>query len=879
MKAKLVSGVKKAAAIAAGAMFLGATMGAATVFGTTLNQLPGPFVSSGAVHAVVVVGAAAASQDVLGSVDLAAALAANAASTHVGSSTGGSVWLGNLVHQGGSQTSMDLTTNGTAWTNAPLSVNVANKNFTTTAKNNFTADMNLTFTSTKPYFNEMNAVLPAGSWELQSYVVNRSGGSRNPLGSVTNGMEYLLGDPATMYNLTAHNSVNISFAASSSTPNVNHATSNATWFKVPKTLNVGSSTVVVDGVATVYTGSGSYNQVQITVNSGTATYYNLSTTHTVDGVTFTLGPTYVNNGSAYLSSITASSYSLTQNISAGHNAALSNFGLTSFNVTDAALGAIDFTPTFAKTLAGSLSSSSSFMAGGLVNVTLDKLTHAAGAAGDNLTVVTGASGTDVLVPFNYTSGTAKFNLTTGLKNVVFGTDFRGPMQNYNWTNGADNLLEPMQWNYSVSKGNITAASEYVFPKPSTGTTYASITQKSGWSNFTFAGNSSHGGSSTYVQPLIYLPNGRAIGLILRPKTGSAPATHSYNVTGIVNYTSLGHLAGIITPVIGTTYSFGGYNLTVGKTDLLNNSKSVLNVTNLTLKGPVSTFNDGVAYSIVPGYNGMYASNGTKYSTVNLPKGLGTASFSNNKLTVTDPIGGTVNVPTAENTSSFATYFPTNVTAAADTWGTYLLTSGVVKINGTSRWGNGTYDVNVPSQNYTLTVGGSETVSGATKYNLTSGTVLNGEFINASGVSSSFSASSLFGTNVFPLGSLDSSFVGATNNVPVVVVGGPAVNTLALKLYDTTYNVTGYGGGTQFTNLTHVRANESLVWMFNNVSAFGHEPALWVAGWAGQDTLLASEVVSESLLGTPVSGVTLNGSKVVLSSGSGTLSSVRVVSSS
>ncbi len=875
MKAKLVSGVKKAAAIAAGAMFLGATMGAATVFGTTLNQLPGPFVSSGAVHAVVVVGAAAASQDVLGSVDLAAALAANAASTHVSQSSGGSMWLGNLVHQGGSQVSTDLALNGTAWSSAPGSVNIISKNFTTAGKMNYTADMNLTFSATtKPYFNEMNVVLPAGSWFLQSYDVNRSSGNRTIMGggSVLNGFRYLLGNPTILYNLTAHTAQNISFAASSSTPNVNHATANATWFKVPKTLTVGADTVAVDGVATVYTSKGNFNQVQISVNSGTATYYNMSTTNTVDGVTFTLGPSYVTNGSySYVSSLSASSYSLTQNISAGHNAALSNFGLPSFNVTDAAIGAIDLTPTFAKTLTGSLSSSSSLMLGGLVNTTLDKLTHEWGASADNLTVLTGSGKTDLLVPKVAAAGTATFNLTTGLSNLVLGTDFRGPMQNYNWTNGADNLLEPMQWNYSVSKGNITADSEYVFPTPSSGTEYATITPHTGYLGFDFSANSSHGGSSVYVPLLANLPNGRAFSLVLRPVGNS---THTaYNVTSLVNYTSAGHIGSVIVPVFGKEYTFAGYNVTFGKTKLALNSVPVVNITNVTVTGPEATFSDGVSYAIVPGYNGMYAANGTSYSKVTLPNGLGSATFSSNKVTVTDPTGGSVDVPVAENDSTFESYFPTNVTASANAWGTLLKTTGVTHIGYTNSTSAGTYNVDVPTQNYTLTVGGAEVVSGATKYNLTKGTVINGEIVNVSGVSSSFSASSLFGTSVFPLGELDNAFTGATNNVPVLVVGGAAVNTLAQQLL----NQTGPVYGKQFTNLTGVHANESLVWMFNNVSAFGHEPALWVAGYSGSDTLLASEVVSESLLGTPV--VALNGTKVILSTGSGVLSSVSVVSSS
>ena len=82
MKAKLVRNVKKIAAVATGALFVGATLGMASVFASGLSSLPGPFVSNGHVNAVFVVGANAAPTDILGAIDVSAALTAAAAATH-----------------------------------------------------------------------------------------------------------------------------------------------------------------------------------------------------------------------------------------------------------------------------------------------------------------------------------------------------------------------------------------------------------------------------------------------------------------------------------------------------------------------------------------------------------------------------------------------------------------------------------------------------------------------------------------------------------------------------------------------------------------------------------------------------------------------------
>ncbi|MCL4391529.1 hypothetical protein M1112_02430, partial [Candidatus Parvarchaeota archaeon] len=133
-----------------------------------------------------------------------------------------------------------------------------------------------------------------------------------------------------------------------------------------------------------------------------------------------------------------------------------------------------------------------------------------------------------------------------------------------------------------------------------------------------------------------------------------------------------------------------------------------------------------------------------------------------------------------------------------------------------------------------------------------------------------SASQLLNNNV-DLTTLDSNFTGATNDVPVIVVGGPAVNTLAESLL----NLTAPVYGSKFTNLTGVGANEAVIEMFNNVTAFNSQPALWVAGYSGQDTLEAAEVLASSLIGQPI--VNLTGNKVILSTSSSTYKGVTVAS--
>ena len=199
MKAKLLSSVKKIAAVATGALFLGATAGAASVFasGATLSGLPSPFVSNGHVSATVVVGQAAAASDIVGAIDIASALTAAAAATHT--STSGVVTIGALALSATAKVSTTLSNNATTFSAfTPKSANLNKINYSYGSQSianknaNYTAVENITFSSANaPYFNGLNVVFPVGSYQISSYVINRS--HSKALVNLTNNLQYLIG--------------------------------------------------------------------------------------------------------------------------------------------------------------------------------------------------------------------------------------------------------------------------------------------------------------------------------------------------------------------------------------------------------------------------------------------------------------------------------------------------------------------------------------------------------------------------------------------------------------------------------------------------------------------------------------------------------------
>lgn len=854
MNAKLVKGVKKLAAVATGALFLGATMGAASVFGQSLSSLPAPFVSNGHVNAVVVVGATASSSDVVGAIDIASALTASAVHS---SSSSGFVTIGTLSLSSHANAITYSNANGTAFpTFSPASAALDKVNWTGSGKENYTSVENISFSgSMHPYLNGLNVVMPAGSFWLASYVVNRS--ASNAIVNLTDGLDYLIG--ATTYDLLNYTTKNVTFGVSQTFTNV----------KVPQTLTVGVNTVGLLGVASVTSSSGIYYQLEFDVNNGATNYVNFSKSLTVSGVTVTVGPRAITNTTGtFLSSLSVSSTSKVQNFSSANLFGLGTYNATSdtakfFGASSGNHRMMNFTLTAKVPLNYSFSTASKYtLPDSLSTIGLEPLSAVySGHGATNLTINVGTAGSDTIgeVPsaINASAPTTVNVVTThGLSAVSFGTDYRGPLTQSGY-GSPDLVLEPYQQIYNTSSGQyVNASSEYIYP-------YHGLSFKNSnyWANATHGITYAPSISGKAVRLVYVLPNGRYLAFYANNVEIGSTGDHIYvpNITTILNYTaSTTSNPGVIVPVIGDNYSFNGYNVSVKKATF-NAGINQGVVDNITITGPQASVTGGVStYSITPGYSGVVAANGTSFASAPVTStNLGTLSFSGSVLTYTDPVGGSESVTVAENKTNFNTYITSSGNTTVSPWGEKLIQT---KSSAT---------IQIPVQNYTLALGGSQVVTGETNYSVGS-TVPAGEIISVGGVSA-VSPSNLYSSGVFPLAELDSSFAGSANTVPVIVVGGPAVNTLAAELL-TNSSTPIYGS--QFTNLTGVSSGEAVIQMFSSVKEFGNQPALWVAGYGATDTLVASEVLSESLLGTPV--VSLTGSKVILSTASGNYKGVSVV---
>lgn len=843
MKVKVMNSIKKVAAVATGALFLGATMGAAAVFGSGLSGLGSGslnFIHSGAVNSVVVVSANANPEDILGSIDIASALTAAAAATHSGS--GAYVTIGTLALSATSRTSQIATANGTAFSAwNPVSANLNKVNFSyggntvANKNNNYTAIENVTFSAAnKAYLNGLNVVLPVGSFQLASYVINRSNTNAVVPVASADGLEYLFG--SAQYTLINSTATNYTVGVEQTLTNV----------KMPSTVTVGTHTVGLQGLATVTGANGQYYQLEFNVDGGSTNYVNFSKTTTVSGVTLTTGLTSVSNVTGeFLSSLKVSSISLVQNFSSANV-----FNLGNYNSTASSLDFLNFSNTAKVPLTYSFTAASSF-ALPLSTLSLEPLTHTYSSS-ENLTVATGKAGNITLVPVKEAANTAVVltNKTETLSGVNFGVDFRGPLTS-SGTSGPDFVLQPYQ-SLSNLTGTFNASSEYLLPFNNSAT-YSEAT----WTtpSFSFAENAATGVNEA---PLLFqLPNGKsfAIQFTMSGVSGSYYA----NATTLWN----GSYTTPITINASKSYDFGGFNLSFVENAAANSSLKVV------LSGPIATVKSvvgaasSVSYSFVPGFSKLYADNGTGYTSapVGANSYFGSLSFNGNTLTYTDPVGGTQSVSIAENKTNYYTNVSSPTNTSATTWGAFVSGASV----------KGATFV-VPAQNYTLALGGSQAISSRQNYSVGQSTTGSGEVLNIGG-SSAMTASSLFGSGVFPLAELDSSFTAATNNVPVVVVGGPAVNTVAQALL----GQSGPVYGNQFTNLTGVGSGQALVQLFSASSAVNGQNAILVAGWESADTLAASEVVSEYLLGTPV--LNLNGNKMILSTGTAGYTGETIVSTS
>jgi hypothetical protein len=860
MKAKLIGKVKKVAAVATGALFVGATLGMASVFASGLSSLPGPFVSSGHVNAVFVVGANAAPTDVLGAIDISAALTASAAATH-SSASSGQITVGTLALKSKSSQYQVVTANGTSFSSFTPStsiVDISNATYTlhNTTKINASWQESFAFsTSSAPFVNGLDVQFPSKSFTITSTLNNRN--QTDVALPLMNDTEYLIG--SKIYDLLSVTAKNATFGVLYNKSNV----------LIPSSFTAGTNTVNLLGIAKVLTSTGSINEVEFNINGGSTQTANLSSTATVGKVTLTFGKTILENSTGnFLSNLDVSSATLTQN-----NSAANLFGFGPYNVSwtppaKTATGFV-FTYTGKQLLSHSFSTASSFpIMDNLSTVSLQPLTRSFPVTNYNVSVSTGSGGTDFLNSTEQTNTSAStvvtLDYTHGLPNVGFGTDFRNNLTTSGY-GGPNLLLEHYQTVFNVSSGkNITAASEYIFPRTNINNPAYYTNKSAGEVAFNTAG------SKGTVRIVYALPNGRDIALqytdlrIFHNSSGTVAQNASIaNLTTIYNYTaSTTSSPKLITPKGNKSYSFDGYNLTMVPEKFTNTSTvhatGNVSVSVLTAKitGPIAKAG---SFSIIPGSTGLYATNGTVLSKAGIDGGyLGNLQFNGSQLTYTDPLGATQMVSITENKTNFDTNITTSTkNTSANTWGDYI-TGAKIKA--------GVATIAIPAQNYTVALAGAQTVIGQQNYTIGQ-TVSAGKLLGVNGVST-INAGQLINSNP-DMAVLDNSFASSTNNVPVIVIGGPAVNSLA----DTLLNISAPVYGSSFTNLTGVGANEAVIEMFNNVTGFNNQPALWVAGYSSQGTVEASEVLAASLVGQPI--VSLTGNKVVLSTSSSSYTGVTI----
>ena len=624
MKAKLVRNVKKLAAVATGALFVGATLGMASVFASGLSSLPGPFVSSGHVNAVFVVGANAAPTDILGAIDVSAALTASAAATHSSVSTG-QVTIGTLVLSSKAHSVNNLLANATALNSfSPSSINLYATNFTS-GKSNFTSVENLTFTKTSE-FNGLNVQFPVGAYVLQSYIVNRNASVGYHLGTVNMvnftsivNASYEFGNSAL--SLLSLNAKNASFGVAYTKSNV----------PIPGSLPAGTNTVNLVGVAKVLTSTGSINEIEFNINGGTTQVANLSSTVTVGKVTLTIGKTILENSTGYfLSSLDVSSASLIQNST---NAKAVFPGLGAFNVTFSPKngGMFNLNATSGFMLQHSFTAATGFsLPENLTSISLEKLMPVYSAAA-NQTVTVGAAKLDFIYPtlsLNASSGSLaglSYN-NSALSGVAFGTDFRGPLTT-NGTSGPDLLLEHYQSIYNVSSGEyVNASSEYIFPRinQSNPSYYnnntALITKKA---NAVSYGLKSKG---AIVRFIYEMPTGNDLALQFSNITAGLK-DFVPNMTQILNYTSsTTSNPTIITPKLGSL-RLEGYNLTIGKFSF-NESGSIQKHVNATNFYGDATLGNSAYINASIGKSGNNASIFNKTGLLILPKGSDVYVYTN-----------------------------------------------------------------------------------------------------------------------------------------------------------------------------------------------------------------------------------------------------------
>ncbi|MCL4398868.1 hypothetical protein M1137_03685, partial [Candidatus Parvarchaeota archaeon] len=593
---------------------------------------------------------------------------------------------------------------------------------------------------------------------------------------------------------------------------------------------------------------------------------------------------------SYLKTLTISSIAHKQNLSSSHVAVLP--GLSSFNMTttnSSSGGEFLLTSTAGFMLPHSFTAASNFeLPQNLTSISLEKLVPVY-SGGANVTLTVGKAGFDNITVKN--GSTSGVNVTSNVPNIavgtgalfsssvnvpseiVFATTFVAGDTAVKLTNILANntLLYKVNGNSGdVASGvtgidkNVTVAFNSLSTAPAgiLGLAITNATGKANYSKLIPTLNNSASPALVFYR----LPNGEYLGLHYSlasnsGKNASTSLVEAENLTYVLSFNASNTLTPTNTSIAYTagkfSHVYSGYNLTVTKSAIKTNRSTNITVGTVSIKAPVATLSLP-GDSIVPGASGIFTSTGVENSvnvTSMASANIGTLTFNGSILKFTDLLGNT-QTANVKAYSNGTTYLMSPTNTSANTWGD---SATFKKLS---------VEFSVPTENYTLAVAGSEIVTGQKNYTIGQ-TVSTGELLNVSGVST-INAGSLINSNP-DLSILDSNFTGATNNVPVIVIGGPAVNTLA----DTLLNLSAPVYGTKFTNLTGVGANEAVIEMFNSVSGFNNQPALWIAGYSSSGTLEASEALAESLVGQPV--VSLTGNKVILSTASSSYTGVTIVS--
>ncbi|MCW1297284.1 MAG: hypothetical protein QW061_01275, partial [Candidatus Rehaiarchaeum fermentans] len=814
--------LRKIAGLATGAMFLGSIMGAASVFAANpvnFGSLPSPFVMNGKVNSVIVIGANAAPTDVAGAISIASALTAAAAAQSTSSVTQGVVQVANYKISALSSTSTYYRSNSTLSV-APTPIYSANY---TVNNANYTAQESLTISGAAINTTTLNVQIPVGGISVKSAIYYPNNGSQVNSPFVGE-MFYVDKTPYTVIDYALYSNktlANLTFGVSKTYSNL----------KIPTSVTIGNNTVSLEGLVTEYTSNSATYELQVSVNGGPVTEVTLGTSKTIGKITISPSSLIQNSSGLYLNSISLSYSSFVMNVSQLYNGSM--FGEPAYNV-EVSKNALTFTYANPVVLPYSFTSNSGILTGfGLTNLTLFKLTPSPYATVKTIYVNVGSPATLTIEPVyaNETTTTQTvpsaldssltklvvFSYAGSLPGVALGQSFRGTLTSSGVGSVPSLLILPNQSIYNISSGEYSyAQSGYIYPlAPNTN---ASSKLPTGGQNY-FYGKSVYNwttslpysgvtlnvtkGSNLVVFPstnpagsierlLVRLPNGNYIGI--QYKGGYKEAATYQEANGTINdylYAGVWNVSELLlynssttsspeiinaSTILNTTQSYAGYDFTIGAYKINASVPSLsgetpnvktyaLYVRSLTITGPSVSITGSATGQVLPGYAGVF-SNGLMEPSLN--SGYNSQlTYNGSVLSITLPDKETLGLKIAEHANNFTTYFvsPQNQTTM---WGANLT---VQKDMAT---------IKIPTENYTLGIGGSKVLVGVQNYTVGSAITTTGIIKSISGVSSKINATNLYASGTSPANimALSNEYNPSSASIPVIIVGGPAINPMA-----------------------------------------------------------------------------------------------------